>query len=163
MRTFKRDPLKAVLADRGKYVAAILTIARAYIAADMPKKPDPFMSFKRWSDIVTGSLIWLGCADPCATVADLAAADPARDLRADVFRIMARELPQMAEAGMFVRTILRDAEANQTLRDALIRVASDKDRHLDAEKFGKWLRASANKIAGGYKLTADRSKQRNRW
>jgi hypothetical protein len=33
LRNFKRDPVAEVLADRGAYVAAVLTVVRAYIAA----------------------------------------------------------------------------------------------------------------------------------
>jgi putative DNA primase/helicase len=35
-REFADDPVKLVLADRGKYLAAALLIVRAYIAAGMP-------------------------------------------------------------------------------------------------------------------------------
>jgi putative DNA primase/helicase len=38
LRAFKGDPIGQVLADRGKYVAAILIIVRAYIAAGQPDK-----------------------------------------------------------------------------------------------------------------------------
>jgi putative DNA primase/helicase len=70
-RRFRQDPLAMVLADRGRYVAAILTIARAYICAGMPGRPEPVMSFGRWSDMVRGPLTWLGEADPCNTVVGL--------------------------------------------------------------------------------------------
>jgi hypothetical protein len=35
-RQFKRNPFKDVLADRGKYIGAAMTIARAYLAAGEP-------------------------------------------------------------------------------------------------------------------------------
>jgi putative DNA primase/helicase len=53
-RKFKGDPMKAVLADRGRFVAAILTVARAYIVAGKPGRLSPFASFDRWSELIRG-------------------------------------------------------------------------------------------------------------
>ena len=53
-----------VLADRGKYIAACLTICRAYIAAGRPDKLPKLASFGDWSDTVRSALVWLGEADP---------------------------------------------------------------------------------------------------
>src|SRR5271165_2918059 len=44
-RTFSGDPVAAVLADRGCYVAAVLTIARAYVVAGRPDRLSPMPSF----------------------------------------------------------------------------------------------------------------------
>jgi putative DNA primase/helicase len=52
LRTFKRNPTRAVTADRGYYVAAVLTIARAYVLAGKPSRPTPLASFEDWSDLV---------------------------------------------------------------------------------------------------------------
>src|SRR5262249_34813719 len=92
-RQFHRDPVEMVLADRGLYIAAVLMVVRAYICAGKPNKPEPFMSFGAWSDLVRGSLMWLGRADPVKTVADLGQADPVRESRAAVFTALASYLP----------------------------------------------------------------------
>jgi putative DNA primase/helicase len=47
-RTFRTDPVSTVLADRGRYVAAILTIARAYIAAGKPGLLSALPSYQAW-------------------------------------------------------------------------------------------------------------------
>ena len=52
------------MADRGKYIAACLTICRAYIAAGRPGKLNRLASFGGWSDTVRSALVWLGEADP---------------------------------------------------------------------------------------------------
>jgi len=49
LRAFERDTLKQVAADRGRYVAAGLTIIRAYLAAGAPPVCGPFGSGRRWS------------------------------------------------------------------------------------------------------------------
>ena len=54
-RTFSGNPVKTVLADRGRYIAAILTIARACIAAKFPSTPHLVPSYEKWSGLVCGS------------------------------------------------------------------------------------------------------------
>ena len=44
-REFTQNPFAMVMEDRGKYIAAILTIMRAYHVANRPNRPPPFMSF----------------------------------------------------------------------------------------------------------------------
>ena len=50
-REFKHNPIEMVLADRRRYVAAVLTIARGYIEAGRPGKLPPLPSFGPWSDL----------------------------------------------------------------------------------------------------------------
>ena len=64
LRAFRGNPVAKILADRGKYVAAALTICRAYAIAGRPDKKTPLASFGGWSDTVRSALMWLGEADP---------------------------------------------------------------------------------------------------
>jgi putative DNA primase/helicase len=76
-REFKANPFKTVLADRGKYVAAALTIVRAYQASSASHRPPPALGgFDDWTRLVRGALIWLGRADPVETQVTLKAEDP---------------------------------------------------------------------------------------
>jgi len=63
-REFRSNPVTMVLENRGRYVAAILVILRAYIVAGKPSPAGPFGSFQEWSDLVRSALMWLGCSDP---------------------------------------------------------------------------------------------------
>ena len=76
VRQFKFDPVEMVLVDRGKYVAAILTICRAYFVAGRPNKAPRLASFESWSDTVRSALIWLGKADPVKSMESAKAEDP---------------------------------------------------------------------------------------
>ena len=91
-RTFRSNPVALVLADRGKYIAACLTIARAYISAGRPGRLPPRASYEGWSDIVRSPLVWLGWSDPVETVASIRTEDPVRQQRAAVFAAWAAEL-----------------------------------------------------------------------
>ena len=50
LRAFRGNPVAKILADRGKYVAAALTICRAYAITGRPDKKTPLASFGGWSD-----------------------------------------------------------------------------------------------------------------
>ena len=64
LREFKYDPLAMVLADRGKYIAAALTITKAYLTSGERVKCSPIGSYGDWSRVVREALIWLGEEGP---------------------------------------------------------------------------------------------------
>jgi putative DNA primase/helicase len=83
-RAFDFDPVEKVKAHRGEYLAAIFTIARAYIAAGCPPVDAAELNgFNAWSRIVRHPLIWLGCGDPVESMADARHNDPQRDALRD--------------------------------------------------------------------------------
>ncbi|MCK4342675.1 MAG: chromosome partitioning protein ParB [Phycisphaerae bacterium] len=60
-------------ADRGKLLAAGLTILSAYLRNGAPKqKLKPFGSFEGWSSVVREAVVWVGLPDPCLTRTKLA-------------------------------------------------------------------------------------------
>ena len=75
-KQFKGDPVKLIMADRGAYIAACLTICRAYIVAGRPNRCGQIASFNGWSDTVRSALVWLGEADPLDTQEVARAEDP---------------------------------------------------------------------------------------
>jgi putative DNA primase/helicase len=164
-RTFKVDPVAMVLADRGQYVAAILTIARAYITAGRPSPLPPLPSYDGWSNLVRNALVWMRCADPASTIATARAEDPQRQKRLAVFDAWAAEL-DLAPASFTTAELIRraeEAEFNEhkrrpLLHAALLDVASLRSGNgIDPTRLGQWLKRSENSVAAGYKLTADRT------
>ncbi len=162
-REFHGDPEAEIIRNRGRYVAAVLTIARAYVAAGFPDRLSR-PGFESWSKFVRSPLVWLGRADPIESVKDLVVDDPVRLARAEVFE-------EMAKAGLLgypVKTgdIIKQAEEHGGLQAALERVAKarDGDGGVDLARFGNWLNRQADQMAGGYKLGKDRGdKKRPRW
>jgi putative DNA primase/helicase len=65
-REFRGNPFRTVLADRGKYIAAALTVVRAYIVAGEVAAVKPLAGFEDWSRLVRAALVWLGSDDPVA-------------------------------------------------------------------------------------------------
>lgn len=66
---FKYPELKRyALEHRSELLSAALTILRAYHVAERPdQKLETWGSFTAWSDLVRGSLVWLGLPDPYIT------------------------------------------------------------------------------------------------
>jgi phage gp37-like protein len=52
LRRFDFDPVDRILEDRGKYIAAALTICRAYLVAGRPNRAPKLGSFEGWRDTV---------------------------------------------------------------------------------------------------------------
>jgi putative DNA primase/helicase len=166
-RTFRGDPLVAVRRDRGTYIAACITIARAYIAAAKPNRLTPLASYEGWSDLVRSPLVWLGFTDPVDTMATARSADPVRQDRARAFAAWRADLG-VAGQGYTAAEIIELAEerhsyggpfARPNIHAALVEVAQKRSGpagQLDARRLGKWLTKHENTIASGLKLTVDR-------
>jgi hypothetical protein len=78
LRQFSCDPVDIVLKNRGLYIAAALTICRAYIVAGRPSPAKRLASFEGWSDTIRSALMWLGKADPVESMAASREEDPER-------------------------------------------------------------------------------------
>jgi putative DNA primase/helicase len=166
-RSFRGDPLVAVRRNRGAYIVACLTIARAYIAAGKPNRLPPLASYEGWSDLVRSPLVWLGFADPVDTMATARSADPVRQDRARAFAAWCADLGA-AGRGHTAAEIIELAEerrsydgsfARPNIHAVLAEVAqkrSGQSGQLDARRLGKWLTKQENTIANGFKLTVDR-------
>ena len=76
LRMFNRNTLQQAAANRGTYVAAGLTIMRAYLVAGAPPVCGPFGSYAEWSTMVRSPLVWLGEPDPVASLDTTQAEDP---------------------------------------------------------------------------------------
>lgn len=76
-RDFATDPIRTVLADRGRYIADVLTIARGYLTnGERPAGMRQFGSYPGWSRLVREPLVWLDQPDPVASQAASRYNDP---------------------------------------------------------------------------------------
>ena len=107
LRQFTRNPMKEILSDRGAYIAACLTICRAYRAAGRPGLLPQLASYGEWSDTVRSALVWLGEADPVKSMDTSKAEDP----EANALLIMLHEWKEMfgsgKENGVALREVIR--------------------------------------------------------
>lgn len=162
-REFTRDPLAEVAADRGRYVAAILTIARAYILAGRPGRLPAKASFEEWSDNVRSALVWLEYPDPTGAATRMRADDPTRRQRSLLFSAWAICLS--LGSGYYTREIVAEARKtaddgtlkNSELDEALRDIAPGRNTPVDPHALAKWLSKNLDTISDGLKLTVDRA------
>lgn len=168
-RTYKTDPLGMVTRNRAAYIAAAITIGRAYIVADMPDVRAPLPSFANWSNRLRSALVWLGMEDPVETMTAARLDDPIHQERAEVFQAWGAAL---GENPYRTSELIAEAEKQTEpgtydhldLRDALRQIAPERGGGINARSLGKWLSKNVDMIAGGWKLRADhRDKLRPRW
>jgi putative DNA primase/helicase len=163
-RQFAKKPIAEVLVHRGAYVADVLTILRAYMAAGRPGLLPPPAGYEMWSDQIRSALVWLGCADPCLSTDQLETQDPIAARREAVFTAWLTELngTVMRAKEMIDKTHDRTtngAPLYPAWQEALLDVAAAyKSEHfVDRGRLRWWLSKNENMVSAGYKLVADRS------
>ena len=162
LREFAGNPVDRVLAERGKYIAACLTIVRAYIAAGRPDKAPSIASFAGWSDTVRSSLMWLGEPDPMVTMELARDEDPVLQNMVAVFEglkdcigvdvaVSASQMLRIAQGGD--GTISEEAEDKfEIFYTALSNATSTPAGHITPKRLGNWLSAYKGRIVGGLTL-----------
>lgn len=167
LREFKRDPFDDVLANRGLYVAAALTIVSAYMQAGCPDPARPLASFEDWSRIVRSALIWLGRADPVDTMNAAREDDPVKQ---SLESLLSSWVETAGSGPTTVSEIVSLAQqlsfdnsyVNENLRDALVEIAPDRTNGVNVKSLGKFLSAHEGRIVGGKKIVNTRNKRDNK-
>jgi putative DNA primase/helicase len=167
LREFNRDPVGEVLADRGRYIAAALTLVRAYILAGRPRVAPRLPSFDGWSDTVRSPLIWLGRADPMETMESARKDDPTLQAMEAVFAALKEAIGTGQKATVAEIIQLTDKRAElfgaigipplkyPSLREVLQNIAGDRNGFIDARGMGKWLSRHKGRIAKGVRLEGE--------
>jgi hypothetical protein len=165
-RSFKRPNLIAeILNERERYVAAAITIIRAWIIAGKPKiECKSLAGFGDWSDLCRQPLLWLGLADPAASIFEAIKEDPDRETLGRLLR---------AWSSVFGKTeaMVRDAVKramlagfeNQELSEILHDIAGERDT-INNRKLGWWIKRHTGQIVDGLRFVKSNSEgSAERW
>ena len=158
LREFKRNPLAMIMENRGRYVAAALTIVRAYQVAGRPGRLPPFGSFNEWSDCVRSALVWLGCADPVITTQTAHQNDPNRQQAGALFEAWVESTASIPRSGPPrssappIRICAKPCSISPAIRG-----------DVSVQKLGYWLRDHADFIVDGHRLERRGTPNRPRW
>ena len=156
LRTFDFEPVAKAKADRGRYVAAALTILLAYRGAGSPAQANPLGSFEEWSRLVRDALIWLGRADPVETMERARASDPRLEELSSVLTQWRKVIgTDRISTSRLVERATKKAEAysgsefvHPDLRDALLAVAGQGGA-INTRRLGRWLTSHSKRIVNG--------------
>jgi hypothetical protein len=164
LRTFKGNPVATVLADRGAYIAAALTVCRAYIVAGRPHLAPRLASFEGWSDTVRSGLIWLGKQDPISSMGASRAEDPGRTLLRALLTAWVHAFgtgkANSVTAKQVILHLTRLDVPVLELRElcaAVHAVAGGDGRTPDPVTLGQWLGRHKNRIVEGMWFAQDTS------
>jgi hypothetical protein len=150
LRKFNRDTLRQAAANRGTYVAAGLTIMRAYLVAGAPSVCGPFGSYAEWSQMVRSPLVWLGEPDPVASIDTTQAEDPEL---ADLREVIEQWLDELKLGTPYSSASIVEAACTPpagfnapVFKQVLLRIAGDKDGNISAKRLGEWLRRNSGRV-----------------
>lgn len=155
-RTFDRDHLEDVFAQRGALIRAALTISLAYLAAGAPALDGlhPHGGFEAWDRLVRRPLVWLGLPDPIKASEGLRDLDPDLDgMRSlfgawiDLFGDQPATAAEVVAVGM--STAMSGNHTNPELYDALQFTCAEKP---NPRRLGGWLRAHKDRIIDGMQI-----------
>jgi hypothetical protein len=160
LREFHNDPIATVLENRGAYIAACLTICRAYIVAGRPAPARKLASFEGWSNTVRSALIWLGEADCVDSIEISREEDPEiSDLR-NLLTAWAEEVGlgyryrvtvtnALEMAAQMVATGYSGESPKYPNLQAAVQTVAARGKYTDAKLFGNWLRRRKGRIVSG--------------
>ena len=153
-RTFKRpDLLREVLAERGKFISAALTVIRAWVVAGCPATAcKPIASYNRWSDWCRQPLLWLGMPAPANSIFEGMDEDPECD---SLMRLLHAWHRAFHTQPTMVRDVVQRAQSLGIqvgeLREILCDIAGDRDG-INRRRLGWRLKRQEGRIVGDMKL-----------
>lgn len=157
LREFRNNPFDQILSDRGRYIAAALTVVRAYAAAGYPSVLRPLASFEDWSQKVRSALVWLGYADPVETMAETRATDPVISWLARLFITLHQIIGTKSYTSGNIVKIADELDsegkwANPDLRAVLLEITQSDEGEISPIRLGTFLTRHKDRVVEGFKL-----------
>ncbi|MDP3498155.1 MAG: DNA-primase RepB domain-containing protein [Candidatus Nitrotoga sp.] len=161
--TYKNYPVDKVRKQRGRYLAAVLTIILAWRKAGSPRaEVESIVTFGgAWSDYCRHPLMWLGQPDPATALLEQVKHDPDGDALAG---LMAEWQTAFGSTPATVRKAVERAEMGHTdLLDAMREFPIDEKGSINRSKLGWLLKKNANRIVGGFVFQQSTADGRTAW
>ncbi|GJE53210.1 hypothetical protein GOFOIKOB_6286 [Methylobacterium tardum] len=163
LRDFSFNPIERVMADRGAFVAAALTVIRAYQVAGSPTVCGSLGSYEDWSAMVRSPLVWLGHADPVVSMETAREEDPELSAIRELHEHWRAHLKLSSgyTTNIIIRTACDRELANAfsgpgefklaEFRDLLLRQAGDGGA-VNSRRLGKWLSRIKGRVVDGHRI-----------
>ena len=159
---YKNDPVATVKQNRGKYVAAALTIIAAWRVAGCPRaNVSPIATYGVWSDYCREPLLWLGYADPATSLLDQVQNDPDSD---PLLGLLTAWWGVFRSSAIPLRKALEVANSGEKkLLDAFHETPAEERGSINRTKLGWYLKKNAGRIVGGMKFVETTADGRKGW
>jgi hypothetical protein len=160
-KEFERKPLEMIARDRGRYIAAALTIPLAYLAAGSPRRANTVANgFEEWMHFVRDALVWLDEADVASTMNTARNEDPDLQATLAMFAAMAVQFGTGQGAARTAAQIIEESKMSldskldqvERLHAALEGITPAGTKEISAHRLGSWLREAKGQIVGGMRL-----------
>lgn len=156
-RVFDLEPVALARSNRARYVAAVLTVLRAFHVAGRPVKPSPLGSFEKWSNLIRAALLWMRAADPVLSIEEVKKSDPRRNELTSVIdqwrTVISSESVTVAQIIKRATETRMNFESSEFMhadfREALLAVAAQGGA-INSKRLGHWLNAHKDRIVSGF-------------
>jgi hypothetical protein len=166
-KSYSGKPVEDVRKDRGRYVAAVLTIILAWKAAGSPRaEVENIVTYGgAWSDFCRHPLIWLGLADPATALLEQVKHDPDADA---LLTLMTEWHRVFGSTPTTVRKVISTVSGygfstDEALRDAICEFPVEERGSINASKFGWILKKNVNRVVGGFSFAQGTADGRVAW
>jgi hypothetical protein len=164
-KSYTGSPVEAVRKDRGRYVAAVLTIILAWKDAGSPRTDVENIATYggAWADYCRHPLIWLGLEDPATALLEQVKHDPDADA---LLALLIEWYSLFGSTPTTVRKVISktfDLVGESRLRDAICEFPVEERGNINPSKFGWILKKNMNRIVGEYTLRQGTADGRLAW
>lgn len=159
-RTFDRDPVADVEADRGRWLMIALKVLSDFIKGGEAPEFSSLGGFADWTRVIRGAVVANGLADPVEALGANVADDEERDLLARVLWFWFNAFPgePMTSRDLIRAVSNASGETNEAgLRYALEEIAEERGE-ISRRRLGYWLRAHKGRIVDRLRLVSAESK-----
>jgi RepB DNA-primase N-terminal domain len=161
--TYKSFPVEKVRNQRGRYVAAVLTIILAWRKAGSPHADiESIVTFGgAWSDYCRHPLMWLGHPDPATALLEQVKHDPDGDSLKELMTVWRTAFGSTPTT---IRKAVETAErGNADLLDALREFPVEERGVINRSRLGWLLKKNANRVVNGYEFQKSEADGRTAW
>ena len=164
-KAYKGSPVDTVRKDRGRYVAAVLTIILAWKAAGSPRVDVENIATYggTWADYCRHPLIWLGLADPATALLEQVKHDPDADALLSLMTAWHRRFGSTPTTVRKAILATVNPGGDESLRDAICEFPVEERGLINPSKFGWILKKNVNRIVGDYTFKQSTADGRVAW